>query len=268
MKFNNSIEKVRAELLRHDLYKKLDSPEKVRVFMENHVFAVWDFMSLLKRLQRDLTCVEIPWREKLSGKKTKFARFVNEIVVGEETDEDGEGGFSSHFGLYLKAMRECGAKTEKIERFLDALDENYSLKDALRSAKVAPEVSEFVEKTIEIAENGKTHEVCAAFFYGREEIIPEMFQTILDEIKENKTSKLKYYLKRHIELDGEEHSVLAAELLEFLCENDETKIAEAEQCAVECLKSRISLWNGVCKELEKSVENLQTKSAANFNSAV
>ncbi len=258
MKINNKIADVRAELLRHHLYKIFDSPEKVRVFMENHVFAVWDFMSLLKRLQRDLSCVEIPWRRKVSDEQTKFTRFINEIVVGEETDEDGEGGFISHFGLYLKAMKECGANAGKIETFLGALDENITLKDALKSANVAPEVAEFVEKTIDIAENGKIHEVCAAFFYGREEIIPDMFQVILDEIGENNSSKLKYYLERHIELDGEEHSILAAELLEFLCGDDEIKIAEAEKTAVECLKSRINLWDGVCNELLKE-NNLKAK---------
>jgi hypothetical protein len=251
MKFSNSIETVRTELLQHDLYKILDSSEKVRVFMENHVFAVWDFMSLLKRLQRDLTCVEIPWRRKLSDEQTKYARFINEMVIGEETDEDGNGGFISHFGLYLEAMKESGADTEKIERFLDALDENNSLNDALKFANVAPEIAEFVEKTIEIAENGKTHEVCAAFFYGREEIIPEMFQVILDETQNQSSSKLKYYLARHIEIDGEEHSILAAELLKFLCEGKEIKIAEAEKTAVECLNARISLWDGICRELSK-----------------
>ena len=48
-------------LLNHPLYRRIDTLPALRLFMEHHVFAVWDFMSLLKELQRRLCCTTVPW---------------------------------------------------------------------------------------------------------------------------------------------------------------------------------------------------------------
>ena len=37
---------LRNNLNSHDIYQSLKSIKDVQIFMENHVFAVWDFMSL------------------------------------------------------------------------------------------------------------------------------------------------------------------------------------------------------------------------------
>jgi hypothetical protein len=99
---------LKAALLTHSIYQEIDRPDSLRLFMEHHVFAVWDFMSLLKALQRRLCCVEVPW---LPAADPLGSRLVNEIVLAEESDDDGQGGFASHFELYRRAMKRCGANS-------------------------------------------------------------------------------------------------------------------------------------------------------------
>jgi hypothetical protein len=49
-----------AEVKNHALYASVTDDRILRVLMRAHEFAVWDFQSLLKALQRELTCVEVP----------------------------------------------------------------------------------------------------------------------------------------------------------------------------------------------------------------
>ena len=124
----------RARLLAHPLYACMASLDDVRVFMRSHVFAVWDFMSLLKRLQRDLTCVTVPWVP-VGDAEVRF--LINEIVCGEESDVDPRGGRIAHFDLYLRAMREAGADTSAVEKALASVRAGGSTAAALVSAGVS-----------------------------------------------------------------------------------------------------------------------------------
>ncbi len=113
-----SIDPVRNRLIAHPIYGAVQTPSALRIFMEFHVYAVWDFMSLLKALQRSLTCVDVPWAPRGSA-NTRY--LINEIVVGEESDVDEQGRRVSHFELYLRAMKEAGASVEEIGRFVGAV---------------------------------------------------------------------------------------------------------------------------------------------------
>src|ERR1017187_6231288 len=95
-----AVHEARQAVVTHPVYAALNSHEAVVVFMEYHVFAVWDFMSLLKSLQRNLTCVEMPW---VPSGPSGSRRLINDIVLVEESDALG-GGFTSHFELYVKGM--------------------------------------------------------------------------------------------------------------------------------------------------------------------
>src|ERR1700693_5490534 len=106
--------RLRGALLDHPLYADVVSVDDLRRFMEDHVFAVWDFMSLLKRLQQDMTCTRVPW---FPADNAKAARLINDIVIGEETDVGPDGSYMSHLALYLRAMQDIGASTRQFEKF-------------------------------------------------------------------------------------------------------------------------------------------------------
>ena len=111
---NTQIAEYKKDVVNHPLYNQLNTIEDVQKLMEIHVYAVWDFMSLLKGLQIELTCTTLPWKP---VGDTKIRRLINSIVLEEESDVDADGNPSSHYEMYLDAMIECGADTKKIESF-------------------------------------------------------------------------------------------------------------------------------------------------------
>ena len=147
----------------------------LRRFMEDHVFAVWDFMSLLKRLQQDPTCTKVPW---FPADDARAARLMNDIVIGEETDADPDGSYVSHFDLYLRAMADVGASTRQFDAFRSLARVGTSVEAAMVRSGVSPHVQAFVVHTMRLAQSGSTEEVLAAFFYSREDIIPETFSRL------------------------------------------------------------------------------------------
>lgn len=241
------LKKVKEELINHPVFKSIKSIEDLQIFMSYHVFAVWDFMSLIKRLQNDLTCTSIPW---LPNKYEYAAHLINEIVLGEESDSiPNEKGYMSHFSLYIEAMKEVGANTNNINNFISKLQQGESLEVLL---KEQPQfIENFVKYTIETAKNKNTYEVLGSFFYGREDIIPEMFSNILNQwnINEEKAPMFVYYLKRHIELDSGEHGPAAEKIISIVTEEKAENIINVLDCAIESVKKRIELWNGIYKEL-------------------
>jgi len=237
------LEPLRARLAAHSLYARMQNAEHVRRLMESHVFAVWDFMSLLKALQNRLTCVEVPWRP---TRWPESRRFLNEIVLGEESDMF-EGRAVSHFELYLEAMRESGADVGPISTLLAQLSAGAGAFDL--EACEAPEAARrFVESTFRLIREGGKHEIAAAFTFGREDAIPEMFRGLVRELNAEPGSqfaKFQWYLERHIEVDGEDHGPLALRMVSDLCGDDERLWEEAGSAAAAALEARIALWDGI-----------------------
>lgn len=236
---------LKSALLDHPVYQAIDSLPALHVFMEHHVFAVWDFMSLLKTLQQHLACVDVPW---LPGDNRLGCRFINEIVLAEESDEDGQGAFCSHFELYRRAMKQSGASTLGIDGLLAALRQGQPLADALAAEAVAPAARSFVQTTFEILDAGNLCAIASAFTFGREDLLPALFQRIVDELNLETGGGLelfRYYLNRHIGLDGDEHGPMAGRLMQSLCGSDESLWAIAEQTATKSLEARHALWDGI-----------------------
>ena len=253
VQLRGEIESLRKEIIEHKVYSKIQTADDIKVFMQYHVFAVWDFMSLLKSLQNHLTCTSVPWFPEGSA-ETRF--LINEIVVGEESDVDMNGQRISHFELYQKAMTQAGASVKAINYFTSTLKDETTLQEAFDAADVPEAAAKFVRHTFEIIDMNKPHVLAAVFTFGREDLIPNMFLSIINDLGaewQESLSVFKYYLERHIEVDGDHHSHLAMSMTEELLGNDSEKWAEATEAVKASLKMRIALWDGVYQSLETGV---------------
>ncbi len=240
---------LRRQLVNHPIYARLSSLADIRQFMEHHIYAVWDFMSLLKALQQQITCVSVPW---LPAKNSEVARFINEIVLGEETDLNEQGIPMSHYEMYLDAMQEVEADTCPVQEFLGMISSGKTVEEALNLHNLPASVRKFVAYTFKVIAGGQAHEIASAFTFGREDIIPDMFLEIINKAEQEKRGsypKLTYYLNRHIELDGDEHGPLSLKLVSELCGEDSQKWQDVTGVAKEALQKRIALWDGIVKDL-------------------
>ena len=239
------VSKYRDQLIKHPIYGNIDSINSLKQFMESHVYAVWDFMSLVKKLQMDLTTTTLPWQP---PENNAAARLINEIVWGEETDLDKDGNSVSHFEMYLNAMRQINANTQSIEKLLDRLREGNDIFDTIDRAGLPEYVTNFLNFTFRIIEEGKTHKIAAVFTFGREDLIPDMFISMIKKMNienERKFDQIIYYFERHIEVDGDSHGPMALDMIKNLCGSDPLKWEEAISASKSALQKRISLWNGI-----------------------
>jgi hypothetical protein len=247
--FDEDLNKLRKSLIKHPLYNSMNNLSDIKKFMETHVFAVWDFMSLVKSLQINLTSVNIPWvplEDSLTG------RLINEIVWGEETDIDKSGIAKSHFEMYLDSMKEIGANSEKIEHLIGLVKQGKNIFNIIESIDISSDIKDFLKFTFSVIKENKIHVTAAVFTFGREDLIPNMFIEIVKKIKlENKSvDSLIYYLERHIEMDGDHHGPMAINMITTLCEKNDTKIKEALDASKLALKKRIKLWDHIYEKIK------------------
>ncbi len=248
-KLESSIADLRAQLVSHPVYSAIKTPQDIRHFMEHHVYAVWDFMSLLKSLQIELTCVSLPWLP-VGNASTRY--LINEIVTGEESDVDEVGNRVSHFELYLKAMHQSGANTDIISQFIDSLQKGTSVEAAMKSSNIPEAAQQFMQYTFDVIASGKPHLMASVFTFGREDLIPDMFISLIKEIKiqfPDTIDVFQYYIERHIEVDGGHHAELAHQMTMELCGDDEQKWDEATEAVRKGLAARLALWDSILGKL-------------------
>ena len=245
----NNISETRNELLNHPIYSKLNSEHAIAKFMEVHAYAVWDFMSLVKALQIELTSVSLPW---IPTKDNVSRRLINEIVLGEESDIDQKENPTSHYELYLEAMETIGAKTDKIKNFVSNVIKCNDYKLAVSKSDIPDAAIDFMNFTFDIIDTKKTHIIASVFTFGREDLIPDMFINIVKSLNDkpgSKTNDLLYYLERHIEMDGDEHGPMALKMISGLCGDDKEKWNDAIEFSNQALKQRIKLWDYISSQI-------------------
>ena len=250
-------------LILQDKIKKLNSHElfetsinfsekELSIFMQYHVYAVWDFMSIVKSMQNYVCPSSFPWKP---SKYTKngIAHLINEIVFSEESDVDDEGNYFSHFDLYIKSMNDVGADTSNIMNLIKNYEYDCS-HNAFLNISAPKEGLSFIENTFKCIKTSKLSNIAAIFTFGRETTIPDMFLKILKKIdSENlKYANLRLYINRHIEVDSSRHGPLSLKLFEYTCNDNQETYDEAISYAIDSIDKRIQLWDGVLAEISGS----------------
>ena len=246
-----SLDDLTQPLFRHPIYEHVSDERSLGLFMRAHVFCVWDFQSLLKALQRALTCVEVPW---LPTADPLARRLINEIVLDEESDEHPDGGYTSHFELYLEAMDECGADRGPIDRFIAELRAGRPVRELAGRDCLPPGVGRFLRATFDAIDSGEALRIVASFTYGREDILPDVFRQLVTRLAARtpeRWGKFLYYLNRHIDTDGERHGPIARSLVAHLCGDDELRWRTVETTAREALAARAALWDATLEEIRR-----------------
>ena len=239
-------------LRNHSLHEHMREAGAVHSFMRSHVFCVWDFQCILKALQQVLTCVSVPW---MPTRDRQTRRLINEIVLEEESDEHPDGGYSSHFELYLDAMRACGGDTGPIEALLQNLAQGSNLDDCLNHSYLPAGVPEFLSCTFEVVQSEDLHRLVALFTLTREDLLPDLFRELVNTMTGEHPREWRlfnWYLNRHIELDGERHGPISHALLKRTCGTDRRLWEETEGTARAALKARIDLWDRILEDITRS----------------
>ena len=254
-------EPLRQKIINHKVYSAIKTIGDLRVFMQYHVYAVWDFMSLLKTLQNNLTCTSVPWFPKGCA-DTRY--LINEIVIGEESDIDSFGIRKSHFELYLDAMCQCGADISEIEKFVESYKKTQHRETAFQVAGTPQGARDFVDFTFEIIASNKDYLQSIVFTFGREDLIPSLFLSLIKDMSKNFPEDIaifKYYLERHIEVDGGHHSHLALQMTSNLCGSNKQVWEEAKQAAIKSLHKRIALWDAAYESIIATQKKMRVEDA-------
>lgn len=239
------------ELSLHPLYGAIESIDELKIFMQHHVFAVWDFMSLIKAMQGFIAPVTIPW---VPPENSRYVRLINHLVLDEESDhslvDQHQSLYCSHYESYCNAMIEIGADTGQIEAFIDTTN-TCGIDAALNDSDIPASAKAFVGFTFDVIRSKQPHLVAGVLAYGREMLIPRLFQHLLmmPDVTQDRTPILYAYLVRHIELDEHDHGPLTVSMVNALCENDPVKIAEVRKIAEQAVDARLSFWDGIYEAL-------------------
>ena len=234
---------LREALLSHRVYGTLSDEAALGCFMEHHIWAVWDFMAILKAIQSHFSCVDTPW---VPRGDPMLRRFVNEIVLIEESDETSRGHLS-HFELYCLAIEEVGADPRAVMGVVEQLRQGVSGTKALAACTGAG--SDFTRHTLQLVEQGTPAEWVGVFAFSREEIIPDLFRQVVAQLVQSggQAHLLLEYLERHIDVDGEDHGPLARKMMEAVCGDRPADWERAFRASEKALQARRVLWDAAWK---------------------
>ena len=256
--FQNATTPYKIMLFNNKLFEQTFETSKVKIFMDSHVFAIWDYLTILKALQRKLASKNI---RLLDQDVPDLPFLINQIVINEEIEEESSQEYLSALGvyqLYINTMKEIGADINPITNFVESIKNEKYWKDALKETKslyryLPITTYDYLEHNLSVVDYAKIHELAGVFFFGREDIHCK-FNLFLRGNQENAKnfSNLKNFLQRHIDDDAKnKNPILGEYILNLLCKNDETKWKEVETSVIEAIKKRNEFLDGINELFER-----------------
>jgi hypothetical protein len=221
--------------------------KKYNYFMENHIYSVWTFMCLLKTLLNKLE-IENKNQNNLwhPSYNNALFRVLQEIIIEEQTDII-ENNVYSHLELYIKSMKEIDAETSPIEWLLFQIENQINISEkSILKMNIPNNTKIFILNHLFIIENWSFDDLLTYFAYGRELLIPSIFEPILLNIESNSLDypMLKLYLKKHIEIDKEHGN----KIQQFVLKKNEI-IDKAYE-------DRLLLWDGIYEKILKNNDKI------------
>ncbi|CAG9319831.1 unnamed protein product [Blepharisma stoltei] len=262
MSWNYSQVVAKLKPLRTDLVSayssiKLESLPATRVYMKNFIYQAWAVISTLKALRSKLSPSTVPW---YPPEDENSVRYINEILLDEETDVAGQPQqYSSHYNLFIKAMREANGFSEPMETLVTDLRQGMAWDKAFIKNKdqykhiISPSTFKYVENEIGIAMNGDLHQIAGFFFLGREETVPDLFSGFVKSLNEKEVNAplFKSYIQRHIDLDGDLHAPLGEKITQRVCKEDPKMWKEVYEAGKLGITDDLNFAKGVTKMIGK-----------------
>lgn len=246
---NQQLTDFKNKLQAHPAFNSIQSLAELKIFSAYHIFLVWDYMSLLKSLQTQLTCIQTPWKPVQSP----YARYlINSLVLKAESDIAADGNYASHYEMYRDAMQAMNADTGLMDNLMAHIETDMPVIKAIELSNIPGPLKDFLEYTFWVVQKSSLHEQAAVLCYGREGFGHLLLYQRVVALQGNHTNELQpliYYLRHKNEINEKYHSQLSAILLEQLCGTDEKKWHEASQAANQSLRNRIRLFDFIHEKI-------------------
>jgi hypothetical protein len=112
----------------------------------------------------------------------------------------------------------------------------------------------FMQSTRSLIESGQPHHLAAAFCYGRELLVPDLFRALLDQVHLHQlhAPTLSWYFERHISLDGDNHGPLAEQMVAELCEGRLGTLSEVDAVRKRVIRERDAFWESIAAVLQQA----------------
>ncbi|KOY51772.1 DUF3050 domain-containing protein [Polaribacter dokdonensis] len=232
-----------------ELYSSIENKKDVKSFMENHIFAIWDYMSLMRALENNLRDNSVPWFPSNNGKNLKI---LYKILDEEEYTIDASGSVKSYFEMYLEAMEEIGANTSDILNILSHSKTINLIDEALNLTGMNIESFYYTRFIYTIIKSQKPHLMAIVFALSKELVSKVLIlEDFCRKDFSNKYDKTLFLINKLKAVNSKNYNSNAFKLASDFIGEDPQKLMEAKRAALNCVRYRDLHIEGIARSIQK-----------------